>query len=228
MFEFIGREHSLCKLLYSGKWRLMAVGVIIATLVFAQPRPVAAATIACTPTSGFNVCFRITYSGGAQSIVVPAGVTSIDARLWGAAGGGANSTFYVLQGGGAGGGFASGTLAVTSGQTLGLVVGQGGIPNSTIATFGNGGAGGNSTDASRRGGSGGGASGIFSSATIIQGNALVVAGGGGGASPGADGGTLGAGAGGGTTGGQDLFPQHPVVADRKLRAVHPARAIARV
>ena len=28
--------------------------------------------------------------------------------------------------------------------------------------------------------------------------------------------------------GKMLFPQHPVVADRKLRAVHPARAIARV
>jgi trimeric autotransporter adhesin len=198
MFVFLGRAYSLCNLL-----RLFAFGVVLATIFVAEVQTATAATVACTPTSGFNVCFRITYSGGAQSIVVPSGVTSIDARLWGAAGGGANSTFYVLQGGGAGGGFASGTIAVTPGQTLGLVVGQGGIPNSTVATFGNGGAGGNSTDATRRGGSGGGASGIFSSTTISQPNALVIAGGGGGASPGADGGTLGAGGGGGTTGGQD-------------------------
>lgn len=95
MFEFIGRGRSLCKLLCSGKWRLMGVGVILATLVFSQPRPVVAATIACTPTSGFNVCYRITYSGGAQSIVVPSGVTSIDARhgIWQSLGPGDVITF---------------------------------------------------------------------------------------------------------------------------------------
>lgn len=162
-----------------------------------------AATVACTPTTGFNNCFRITYSGGAQSITIPAGVTSIQVRSWGAAGGGANSSFYQLQGGGAGGGFASGTVAVTPGQVLGLVVGQGGIPNSTVATFGGGGAGGNSTAAVRRGGSGGGYSGVFASTTTSQANALVISGGGGGASPGADAGTVGAGGGGGSTGGQD-------------------------
>jgi trimeric autotransporter adhesin len=198
MSVFIGRAFRLCNLPH-----LVAFCVVVATVFLAQVQPVASATVACTPTSGFNVCYRITYSGGAQSIVVPSGVTSVDARLWGAAGGGANSIFYTLQGGGGAGGFASGTIAVTPGQTLGLIVGQGGIPNSTAATFGNGGAGGNSTDAIRRGGSGGGASGIFSSATISQPNALVIAGGGGGASPGADGGTLGAGGGGATTGGQD-------------------------
>jgi hypothetical protein len=162
-----------------------------------------AATVACTPSAGFNNCFRITYSGAAQSITIPAGVTSIQVRSWGAAGGGANASFYTLQGGGAGGGFASATVAVTPGQVLGLVVGQGGIPNSTAATYGGGGAGGNSTAAVRRGGSGGGYSGVFSSTTIAQGNALVISGGGGGASPGADAGTVGAGGGGGNTGGQD-------------------------
>ena len=135
---------------------------------------------------------------------MPAGITSIQTRVWGAAGGGANSTYYTGQGGGAGGGYSIGTVAVTPGQTLTIVTGQGGIPNSLTTTYGGGGQGGNSTaSAIRRGGSGGGMSAVFSAAAKTAANALVVAGGGGGASPGADLGTVGAGGGGATTGGQD-------------------------
>ena len=168
--------------------------------------PAQSASLPCTPTAGFNTCYRITYSGGAQSFTIPAGVTSVQIRAWGAAGGGANATFYDLQGGGAGGGYATGTLAVTPGQTLGVIVGQGGSPNSTVTTFGGGGQGGGSTDPVRRGGSGGGYSGVFVSSTITRANARVLAGGGGGASPGADAGAPGAGGGGGATGGNDALP----------------------
>ena len=179
--------------------------VLLLALHFLSPLA-RAATVACTPTSGFNNCFRITYSGAAQTITIPSGVSSIDARLWGAAGGGANSTYYQQQGGGGGGGFARATVAVTGGQVLYLYVGQGGIPNSTAATFGYGGAGGNSSEVNKRGGSGGGASAILNSASLAPANLVIVAGGGGGASPGADAGTAGAGGGGGATGGQDALP----------------------
>ncbi len=166
-----------------------------------------AAVTDCTPTAGFTACKRITYSGGDQTFTVPTGITSLDVRLWGAAGGGANLSFYQLQGGGAGGGYARGTFAVTAGQTLTLVVGQGGIPNSTATTVGGGGQGGGSTDAARIGGSGGGMSAVFVSATKTVANVRLVAGGGGGASPGADGSTnTGSGGGGATTGGQDGQP----------------------
>jgi trimeric autotransporter adhesin len=169
--------------------------------------PAIAAVVACTPTAGFTACLRYTYSGGTQTFTVPTGISNLEIRAWGAAGGGANATWYTGQGGGAGGGFASGTLATTPGQTLNIVVGQGGIPNSTAGTFGGGGAGGNRTgNATAIGASGGGYSGVFAPGAIIQANAHIVAGGGGGASPGADGGAAGAGGGGGTTGGQDALP----------------------
>ncbi len=171
------------------------------------PVSVHAATVNCTPSVGFTACKRITYSGGDQTFVVPAGITSISIKAWGAAGGGANETWYTLQGGGAGGGFASGTLAVSSGQSLTVVVGQGGIPNSLASTFGGGGAGGNRAgNTTAIGGSGGGYSGVFASAVKSQANARIIAGGGGGASPGADGGAAGPGGGGGATGGQDALP----------------------
>ena len=165
-----------------------------------------AGEVDCVPSSGFNQCKRITYSGADQTFTVPNGVTSLDVRLWGAAGGGANSSYYLNQGGGGGGGFAKGTISVTGGQVLGIVIGQGGVPNSIANTYGGGGAGGNSVNVSSRGGSGGGASAVFSSAPIILANALIAAGGGGGASPGADSLNPSAGGGGGNVAGQDAVP----------------------
>lgn len=166
-----------------------------------------AAIVDCAPTAGFTACKRITYSGGDQTFTVPSGITSISIRAWGAAGGGANATWYTIQGGGAAGGFASGTVAVTPGQALTVVVGQGGIPNSTVTTYGGGGAGGNRTgNATAIGGSGGGYSGVFAPGGKTAANARVIAGGGGGASPGSDNGAAGPGGGGGTTGGNDALP----------------------
>ena len=68
-----------------------------------------------------------------QSYTVPAGVTSITVKMWGAGGGGTS----ITTAGGAGA-YLTGTLTVTPGQVLSLLVGGGG----TVSTGGYGGGGG--------------------------------------------------------------------------------------
>ena len=129
------------------------------------------------------------YTGSLQTFSIPSGVTSIVAKVWGAAGAGHSQ--YYSQSGGAGG-FGIGTINVTGISSLNLVVGQGGQDKETpasgqvgvdnkIATYGhlvlhsngeNGGWG-------NVGGTGGGLSGIFNGAVTSQSNAIVIAGGGG-------------------------------------------------
>lgn len=46
------------------------------------------ALTACTPTGSFTNCTRVTYSGGDQTFTVPAGVTAVYARVFGAGGAG--------------------------------------------------------------------------------------------------------------------------------------------
>ncbi|NBO99908.1 MAG: hypothetical protein EBU90_07235 [Proteobacteria bacterium] len=134
-------------------------------------------------------------SGTVQSFTVPAGVTSVNAYVWAAGGGtGGYSSFR-----GGAGGFASGSISVTPGDTLYIVVGGGG--SDAASTAGNGGLGGwpnagFGTRGDASGGGGGGYSGIFSgSSTPQQVNALLIAGGGGGGT-----GYKGGGGGGGSTG----------------------------
>ena len=123
------------------------------------------------------------YTGADQTFTVPAGVTAMNVVLNGAGGG-----YGYFGGAGGAGGYVSGTLAVTPGQSLTIMVGKGGAQ-------GNGSASSNSYG-------GGGAGGVFSgvgggrSAIISGGVDLVTAGGGGGAGNSSNGG----GAGGGTTG----------------------------
>ncbi|MFB8201405.1 glycine-rich domain-containing protein, partial [Kitasatospora purpeofusca] len=166
------------------------------------------ALTACTPTGSFTNCTRVTYSGGDQTFTVPAGVTAVYARVFGAGGAGSPRAYYTGQYGGGGGGYTTGTLAVTPGQALTLTVGQGGRMNSTTSSYGGGGAGGQGYTAangsSATGGSGGGMSAVWNGASGT--NPLVVAGGGGGSSPGADATTPAAGGGGGSNGGQDNQP----------------------
>ena len=114
----------------------------------------------------------IGYTGGSQSFTVPAGVTSIAVNIDGASGG--TGTYAGL------GGQVTGTISVTPGEVLTIIVGG-------DNGYGGGGAGGGS------GGSGGGG-------TFIEdasGNYLAVAGAGGAGGSGYTGG-----AGGGLTGGQ--------------------------
>lgn len=131
------------------------------------------------------------YTGANQSFTVPAGVTSLTVKAWGA--GGASNNARV----GGAGGYSSGTIAVTAGQTYTIVVGGGGSMASGASGgaggFGGGASGGNDESDSHAGG-GGGYSGIFLG-IVAQGNAKLVAGGGGGGS-----GRAAGGAGGGASG----------------------------
>jgi len=105
---------------------------------------------------------------------VPAGVTAIRVKAWGAGGGGGGTS----QDYGGGGGFAQADLAVTPGETLYVQVGGGGGRASSPSGGTNGGGqGGNSGLGATAGG--GGYSGVFRT-SVSQANALVVAGGGGG------------------------------------------------
>ena len=85
--------------------------------------------------SGLNV---FTYSGADQSYTVPAGVTSVTISMWGAGGG--PGGVYAPGGGGA---YLTGTLAVTAGMSLRIIVGQGGSVGAS-SSYGGGGFGGGS------------------------------------------------------------------------------------
>ncbi len=75
------------------------------------------------------------YTGADQSFVVPQGITNIFVKAWGAGGGGTPS---ITGGTGGAGGYASSWLTVTPGETLTVVVGQGGA---MFTAFGSGGGG---------------------------------------------------------------------------------------
>jgi hypothetical protein len=140
------------------------------------------------------------YTGSIATFTVPSGITSIDCKVWGAGGGGGSPADWGFGSDGGSGGFASGTITVTPAQVLNIVVGQGGVNNSTSRVFGGGGAQSPNSSFTNRGGGGGGYSGIFRS-TVSQTDALVIAGGGGGGGQSRTNGGQGVagGAGGGTT-----------------------------
>lgn len=130
---------------------------------------------------------------GNGTLTVPAGVTSISVKMWGAGGGGGGGGNNYSGGAGGGGGFTQSTITVTPGETLSVYVGGGGQGGA----FNNGG-----NDAGG-GGGGGGASSLYRNTTLLG---MAAGGGGGGGartsntagSSGTNGGT--GGAGGGTTG----------------------------
>lgn len=112
------------------------------------------------------------YTGSDQTYTVPAGVCEVEVHLWGAGGGGGGGGSG--RGGiGGGGGYVTGRLAVTAGENLIVIVGQGGRVNTATGSYGGGGAGGG--HASCWAGGGGGRSAIRRG--TIE---LVTAGGGGG------------------------------------------------
>lgn len=116
-----------------------------------------------------------TYTGSDQTFAVPQATTSVTVYMWGAGGGGGPGAT------GGAGAYITGTLTVPPGRTLTIVVGQGGLYNSTATMYGGGGAG--PTIGTINGGCGGGRSAIIYNSTEI-----VDVGGGGGASGGAPGG----------------------------------------
>jgi hypothetical protein len=117
-------------------------------------------TQAATPTVTTQT---LSYSGANQTFTIPAGVNSITASLYGAAGGSFSSCI------GGAGAFVQGSFNVTPGQTLTVVVGGGGSINGSTGGFGGGGG------TRQNAGAGGGRSAI-----IMNGTEILTAGGGGG------------------------------------------------
>lgn len=120
---------------------------------------------------------------------VPAGVTELEIKAWGAGGGGGGGGTATAGAAGGGGGFAHGSaISVTPGETLDIIVGGGGGLGVGQTGAGDGGGGGGETRVTRQTG------------TVD----LVIAGGGGGGGGGDNGGSASAagagGAGGGATG----------------------------
>jgi subtilisin-like proprotein convertase family protein len=135
------------------------------------------ATITVTPVTGLStpVTTTFAFTGAVQTYTVPAGVTSINIKTWGAQG---NSNALAAAVGGLGG-YAEGNLAVTAGQILNVNVG-GGAATSINGGFNGGGAAGvNSGCATAQGGGGGGASDVRISPYALANRVIVGAGGGG-------------------------------------------------
>ncbi|MCU0233934.1 MAG: glycine rich domain-containing protein [Thermoanaerobaculales bacterium] len=158
------------------RWIIAALGLLCAAL------PASAQT---------TVTFD--YTGGAQTWVVPAGVTQVSLQAWGAQGG---ASYYLgingFQDDGGLGGYTSGELAVTPGDTLYIFVGGQPTPlNSTPISGGFNGGG----DGGQYGGGGGGASDVRVGGTALTDRVLVAGGGGGGNSGNPDHGTGGGGGG---------------------------------
>lgn len=136
-------------------------------------------------TSGTLQCQVINYTGSDQSFTIPAGVTTLYVRLFGAGGGPGKYAWNFGNGG-----LVEGILSVTPGSTITLVVGGKGVDyiNGGAAAYGGGG--------SRTYSDGGGGGGR--SAIRIAGSDVVTAGGGGGGGyyNGGHGGAEGSGSGG--------------------------------
>ena len=131
------------------------------------------------PEPGFNKGIAIKYTGIDQHFTVPAGVTSIKIKAWGAGGGG--SSYNLQNAGGGAGAYVAGNLAVIPATIFSVMVGEGGACDgaSDIASYGFGG----SFSSPNYGGFGGGLSGFFTGIAAVnqnnQARALLLAGGGG-------------------------------------------------
>lgn len=159
-----------------GLRRLAISAVLVGSLMVLPSAPASATT---------QVVFAFT--GANQTWTVPAGVTSVTIDMLGAGGGGGQVGAGSVAFGG-GGGAVSGTLTVVPGDTLTLIVGQGGIndnvsqPLDRNYRFGGGASGaGNSGFWPNTWGSGGGRSAVRSS-NALYGTAgdVITAGAGGG------------------------------------------------
>lgn len=145
-----------------------------------------------TPINRTRQVFNAT--GADQTFTVPAGVTRIFVKMWGAGGGNGRQGGWSYGAAGGGGGHTRGLISVTPGESLTVRVGVGGMTVVFGSSFGGGGGAGQNADLSY-GGQGGGGTYLFRSTTPL----LIAGGGGGGGSSRAWDGNVG-GAGGGLTG----------------------------
>lgn len=147
-------------------------------------------------TDGSRTKLPFNFTGSDTSWVVPAGVTNIYVKLWGAGGAGGQPGGWSYGAAAGGGGHSRGIIPVTPGETLTIRVGQGGIVNMSLGyVYGGGASAAQNTTDTRYGGGGGGYTGIFRGAAPL----LIAGGGGGGGSSRAWTGNVG-GAGGGLSG----------------------------
>lgn len=145
------------------------------------------------PPPATTVSVVLEYTGALQSFQVPAGVTSLLVRMWGAGGGGCWD--YGPSSAGGGGAYVEGLLSVTPGKQLSILVGQGGpfittgvVDSDVLTSFGGGGRG--YVLGLNRASCGGGRSAIID---VLSENELATAGGGGGGGNGGSDATGGAG-----------------------------------
>jgi Glycine rich protein len=134
------------------------------------------ATITVTPVTGLATPVVTTYNftGAVQTFTVPAGITSVNLKTWGAQG---NRNAGGIAGGL--GGYAEGNLAVTPGQVLNVFVGGGAATSINGGYNGGGAAGTNPGCAAAQGGGGGGASDVRIAPYALANRVIVGAGGGG-------------------------------------------------
>lgn len=146
--------------------------------------------IPVTPSGGYTDAVMFSFTGADQTFTVPAGVSVISVKVWGAGAGGSRAAVIINGVGGmyysngGSGGFVSGDIAVSGGQTYTIMVGEGGRSDGhadwNIRSYGFGGL----PFTNAYGSAGGGLSGIFTNAgelTATSWNrAVVIAGGGGG------------------------------------------------
>lgn len=150
--------------------------------------PAVIAPIACTPDAGWQNCMVYQYQCAEHDFVVPAGETQVKIKAWGAGGGGFSYSGNGIRGGA--GGYSEDVVAVTPGDTLKVIVGEGGYFSRQGAShnirggYGGGGYGFNANGGTREVGGGGGMAGVFSGGVVTPATSLVIAGGGGGSGDG--------------------------------------------
>lgn len=115
---------------------------------------------------GQQVYSKVFNTVGADSFVVPSGVTSVSVKSWGGGGGGGGGAASASGASGGGAGYVSGSITTTPGEVLDVYVGGAGM-GGTYSTGGSDAGG---------GGGGGGYSSVYRSSTPL----LIAAGGGGG------------------------------------------------
>lgn len=185
------------------------------TLSSTVPLGLPSGTTAQRPTSPVNGMMRFNTSIGIVEVYVngvwmdlASGVSvgGMLVELWGAGGGGSAAGGWTYGSDGGGGGYTWGYLTgLTPGESLVLIVGQGGVNYGTTNMFGGGAPSSTNGTDNRYGGAGGGLTGIFRG-SYTYGNALMIAGGGGaGGCSRAGNGNIG-GAGGGYTGQDGVSP----------------------
>ncbi|MFM9425586.1 hypothetical protein RCH10_002025 [Variovorax sp. GrIS 2.14] len=81
MFLLIGFARSFAKAEWQPvPWR----GAVLACLAVLASFGAQGAQTACTPQAGFTACTQFSYSGVDQTFTVPAGITTLNFKAWGA------------------------------------------------------------------------------------------------------------------------------------------------